>query len=255
MSEIVVKRKPFFYDHQIKRYLVQLMSCFAGYQVMTGKQRDGKRRFINVPIMFGDMSRLAAWALGGKNENAARTLPAMALDISRLKQDEKLRRAPGHTELYYYHEKTAPGSEAAFRTMIAERRMPVPYDLGVRLSIWASNNEQLHQLIEQIATVFNPELDILLSNSPVDWTFKSVLKFDGTINIGRASADVGAGTGEDQNYVASMDFTTTVHMSPPTKVYDAQHIESVHAVIKTLNSEIDWETMDIIETVVVVADE
>jgi len=60
MGTVTVRRKPFFYDHQIKRYLAQLMSCFAGYQVRTGKQRDGKARMIDVPIIHGDHSRIAA---------------------------------------------------------------------------------------------------------------------------------------------------------------------------------------------------
>lgn len=249
MGTVTVRRKPFFYDHQIKRYLAQLMSCFAGYQVRTGKQRDSQARMIDVPIIHGDHSRIAAWALSGGNENKAFSLPAMALEMSRLKQDAKLRRAPTHQETVGYIEKTEAGTMG--RHMTVERYMPVPYDMGVRLSIWASNNEQLHQILEQILVVFNPELDIILSNSPLDWSFKTVLTFDGNISLGRSSADVGAGTGDDQSYVASLDFTTTIHLSPPTKVYETKVIETVHVPIKTLNEQIDWDTMDVIDTLVI----
>lgn len=248
-SSVVVRRKPFFYDHQIKRYLAQLMACFAGYQVRTGKQRDGQPRMIDVPIIHGDHSRIAAWAISGGNENKAFSLPAMALEMSRLKQEPKLRRAPTHQETVGYIEKGDAGAEG--RHMTVERYMPVPYDMGVRLSVWASNNEQLHQILEQILVVFNPELDILLSNSPLDWSFKTVLTFDGTVSLGRSSADVGVGTGEEQSYVASLDFSTVVQLSPPTKVYETKKIETVHVPIKTLNEQIDWDTMDVIDTLVI----
>ena len=78
-----VKRKPYFYDSQLKRYIVQLLSLFAGYSVRTGRQRDGEHRFIDVPVVYGGMSRTAAYTLTGGNENIAATIPKLSLKIGR----------------------------------------------------------------------------------------------------------------------------------------------------------------------------
>ena len=52
-----LKRKPFFYDAQFKRLIVQVLAVFAGYQVRTGVQRDGKHHFMDTPVIFGGMDR------------------------------------------------------------------------------------------------------------------------------------------------------------------------------------------------------
>jgi hypothetical protein len=50
-----------------------------------------------------------------------------------------------------------------------ERLMPVPYKLNVKLDIWTSNTEQKMQIIEQLATLFNPSLEIQSTDNYIDW--------------------------------------------------------------------------------------
>lgn len=256
MVNYTIRQKPFFSDHQIKRYLLQILACFAGYRVRSGKQRDGKTRMISVPVVFGDNSRVASYHLSGGNENAVAPLPLIAVDLLRLNQSNEYRRAPQHVERMYYVERSTtgtegqPGSEIGKR-WTAERYMPVPYDMGVRVNIWASNNDQGFQVLEQIMSQFNPEMDIQLSNSPMDWIFTTTMKFDGDVNFGRGSADPGAGARDDPYYIYTMDFSLVVHMSSPTKVYEAKLIETIHANIKSLNEEVDFDTMDDLDSFVI----
>jgi hypothetical protein len=53
---------------------------------------------------------------------------------------------------------------------VVKRAMPVPYNMTVELSIWASNTQQMDQILEQILVLFNPDLQIQKSDAPFDWT-------------------------------------------------------------------------------------
>lgn len=257
MSQMLhkIKRKPYFYDAQIKRYLLQISSAFAGYTVRSGVQRDGNHRVIDVPVVFGDSSRVVAYLNAGGNENTVASLPVMALDLVRLKQNAEMRRSATHTEKIFYTpraDSTVEGtlSSAAAPDSGLQRHMPVPYDMGVRLSIWASNNDQGFQLTEQISTQYNPDVDILLSNSPYDWTFLSYLRFDGDVSLGRGSADIGAGK-DDAPYVYSMNFSTMVWLSPPAKVMAPNSVDSIHVRALELNVPVDFDSMTELDTLVI----
>jgi len=259
MAELKIRRKPYFYDAQRKRIIVQILSCFAGYTVRSGVQRDGKHRQMDVPIMYGDYSRMGAYVVNGGNENVVQALPIMSVSITGEQQDPVHRRSPQHYETQYYAERAVDNDEmgtAKGDEKIVQRYMPVPYIMNFDVMIWASNNDQGFQLTEQIMTQFNPEQDIQLSNSPADWTFMSILTFDGTIQAGRVALDVGSGTGDDPIYTWTMGFTLQpVYFNPPAKVYDAKKIETVHVPILDLNDPIDFDTMDEIDTLVITSAE
>jgi hypothetical protein len=240
-----IKRKPFFYDRQVARYLAQIMGVFAGYQVMTGLQRDGKPRFIDVPVIYGDSSRVAAWVMNKGNDNSMVPLPVMAVDMVSLKRNDNLRRNPEHFEVVR-HRKTETESDTI------ERHMPVPYDLGIRLAIWSSNTDQGLQLVEQLGAVFNGEIKINLSNSPFDWVFTTFLRAEAEFSIGKASAGIGEG-GEEKQTIFSIDFTTVIHLSAPAKVYSHSAIDEVHVNLLEMNDPLDFDSMDLIDNFVITA--
>lgn len=251
-----LKVKPYFCDNQIKRYLVQIMSCFAGYQVRTGLQKDGKPRFITVPVIYGDIGRISGYVLNGGSENVMNTVPVISVYMSNLTQKAEWRQAPQHFERYEFYERlTSPDGElldTKGRARIVERYMPVPYDMDLNVSIWASNNDQGYQLIEQIATVFNPDQDIQLSNSPTDWAFLTSLFFGGDINFEKA---VPSGTDVDPLYVYNLPFNTFIYLSPPVKVYDAKPIYEIHVPILEIEDNIDFDAMTELDELVIRADE
>jgi len=246
------------HDAQLKRILVQLMSCFSGYQVMTGTQRDGKSRFRDVPIIYGDMSRTVSYIVGPTDaDNTTVYLPIMSLYMTGLQQKADWRLSPQHVEKYNFFErardpegKLLTGQPGLKKTV--ERFMPVPYDLSVALSIWSSNNDEGYQLVEQIATVFNPDMDIQLSNSPADWTFLTSMIFDGKIEMEKA---VPSGADTDPLYVFRMNFNTTVWMNPPAKVYETKYIYSIHVPIKELEDGLDFDDFVQLDGLVIRADE
>lgn len=252
-----IRRKPFFADQQVKRYMVQILSMFAGFQVRSGKQRDGKHRMLDVPVIYGGNSRAVNWILGGGNENVVNALPIISVDLVGLRQRSDLRRFAGHTEKIYYDELvgTNPtdglGTEKGDRKVV-ERHMPVPYQMDIRVYSWSSNYDQVYQIAEQLMTYFNPDVDIQLGNSPADWASRSVVTFEGDVEITRTGVDIGAGTGEDSYYVSIMGFNISpVWISPPVKVYDAKEIQEIHLNILELNDPVDFDTMDQLDDIVI----
>jgi hypothetical protein len=257
---MAIKKKPFFYDAQTKRYLLQIMSCFAGYQVKTGLQRDGKPRFINCPIMFGTYDRVVAFLKSDGNINKEPSLPVMSLEIKGMRQADDLRRAPDFTSNYMFKTRAPATLETTLGSaegemMMAERPMPVPYIMTTNLNIWASNHDQLLQLTEQIGYHFNPTLDIMLSNSPADWTFLSYLKFMGDISFRRTALDIGGGTGSEQLHLAEMDFETLVHLSAPVKVKKASYIEKITTNMRHYEHGLDVNDMSVLDGFVIDVDD
>lgn len=250
------KRKPYFYDRQLKRLLLQIMAAFSGYQVRTGNQRDGKHRFLDVPIIYGDMDRVTGYIYQGGSENTMSYIPIMSLTMTSMSQKAAWRQNPQHWERFNYIERDStpdgrllegvPGKKKS-----VERFQPVPYDISVQLSIWASNNDQGFQLVEQIATEYNPDMDIQLSNAPADWTFLTSLIFQGDVAMEKA---VPSGTEIDSLYIYTLTFDTVIWLSPPAKVYETEYIYEINVPIKEIEEEFPFEDYDTLDGVVIRAD-
>jgi len=248
-------RKPFSYDAQFKRYMIQILAMFSGYQVRTGNQRDGKIRFLDVPVVYGDMSRVGGYLLNGGNENILNTLPVMAITDTGFRRKQDWVQNPTHREKYSYIERRkdtngkfligVPGEKKT-----VERFMPVPYDLAFQLSIWAPNNDQGWQLAEQIAQIFNPRLEILVSNSPVDWGAVSSVLFEGEVH---KEKEIPTGTDIDPAYVFNLNFSTEIYLSPPVKVYETKYIYNIQIPIRDLDYTLEIDEMMELDKVVIKA--
>lgn len=251
------KRKPFFYDAQLKRYYIQLMSLFSGYQVITGTQRDGKHRLIDCPVIFGDTNRVGSYILNAGSDNTMAHLPVISITIKTLDRKQDWVQNPTHTERYNFIERRkdpngkfligVPGQKKT-----VERYMPVPYVLAFKVSIWTPNNDQGYQLVEQIATAFNPRLDILLSNSPADWSALSTVLFEGNIDMEK---EVPSGTEIDPLHVFSMDMSTEIYLSIPSKVYETKYIYSIHVPIRDFEYDLEIDEMMELDKLVIKATE
>src|SRR6056297_895933 len=92
--------------------------------------------------------------------------------------------------------------------------MPTPYTLNINVDIWTTNTNQKLQILEQILMLFNPSLEIQTTDNYVDWTSLSVVNIAG---ITWSSRSIPQGT-ETEIDVATLNFTTPIYISPPTKV-------------------------------------
>ena len=209
----------YYYDGQLRRFLVQFIRIVSNFEVEFGKDRDGTRTLQRVPVYYGDSSRQAQVILKGNSENTLNAVPAMAAYISALTYEQSRMQEPNfvskmNLRVREYDATTGLYSGSQGDSYTVERLMPVPYKLGIKLDIWTSSTEQKMQLIEQIAVLFNPSLEIQSTDNYIDWTSLSFVLLTDVLWTSRS---VPAGT-EEPIDIATLTFEMPIWISSPAKV-------------------------------------
>ena len=209
----------YFYDGQLRRFLVQFIRIVSNFEVEFGKDRDGTRTLQRVPVYYGDASRQAQVILKGNSENTLNAVPAMAAYISGLTYEQSRMQEPNfvskmNLRMREYDATTGLYSGNQGDSYTIERLMPVPYKLTMKLDIWTSNTEQKMQLIEQIAVLFNPSLEIQSTDNYIDWTSLSFVQLTELLWTSRV---IPAGA-EESIDIASLTFDMPIWISSPAKV-------------------------------------
>lgn len=211
----------FFYDQQIRRFLLQFIRMVSNFQVEFGTTdpATGSKALQTVPVIYGDQSRQGAHILRGASENAMSSVPAMAVYISQFSYDRDRIQEPFHVSKIHLRQRaidpdTGLPTNQQGDAYTVERLMPVPYKLSLKLDIWTSNTEQKLQLVEQIATLFNPSLEIQSTDNYIDWTSLSAILLT---DVNWDSRTVPMGSDESIS-IATMTFELPIWISPPAKV-------------------------------------
>jgi len=208
----------FFYDGQIRRYLVQTIRLLSNFVV---KYADGT--LVRVPVMYGDQDRQVGNIIRQNSENKIQGAPRIAIYISSLEMEkDRLADATFVGKLHIRERDTEYNPETGHDEYTStqgsnytiERIMPTPYKLTVKADIWTSNTDQKLQLLEQILMLFNPSLEIQTSDNYVDWTSLSVIYMD-DLNFSSRTIPVGTDSPID---IATMDLSMPIWISPPSKV-------------------------------------
>jgi len=146
------------------------------------------------------------------------SVPAMSVYINSLRYDQKRLQEPFHvSKLYLRQREVDDNGEYTNQPgdmVTVERLMPVPYSLTLKVDIWTSNTEQKLQLLEQIAILFNPSLELQSTDNFVDWTSLSYITLTDT-NFSSRSIPVGT---EEPIDVATLTFELPIWISAPAKV-------------------------------------
>lgn len=157
----------YFYDGQLRAYMLQFVTIFQGLQVQTGRGECDEAQFISVPCVVGTKDRVVAAIFAGNTQNRVFSLPTMAVHLSSIEVASERRKV----QAYVDQRVTLPvGGVFPDDLTVVKRAMPVPYNVSMELSIYASNTQQMHQILEQILVLFNPDLQIQKSDAPFDWT-------------------------------------------------------------------------------------
>lgn len=209
----------FFYDAQIRRFLIQFMRIVSNFDVEFGKDTNGTRTLQRVPVYYGDPSRQAATILRQNSENIMNAVPAMSVYISAFNYDQTRVQEPNFVSKMQLRERQYDPETGLYNnqqgdTYTIERLMPVPYNLEVKLDIWTSNTEQKMQLIEQLAVLFNPSFEIQSTDNYIDWASLSYVQLT---NVLWTSRSIPAGT-EEPIDIATLTFTMPIWISAPAKV-------------------------------------
>ncbi len=168
----------FFYDNQVRRFLTQFMRVMSGFQVEFGQGATGQTVLQQVPVIYGDPSRQAAVILKQNSENMMNSVPAIAVYVSGLDYDRDRVMSPSFVSTLNVRERAYDPDTGNYLdrpgdSYSVDRLMPVPYKLSVKVDIWTSNTEQKLQLWEQIATLFNPSIELQSTDNFIDWGSQS----------------------------------------------------------------------------------
>ena len=224
----------FFYDEQIRRYLLQFTRMFSLFEVEYGRNEQGTSDLIRVPIRYGDASRNAQTILNQNSANSLNATPLMTFHITGMTYDRERMQEPYHVSKMMVRQRTWDPATESYETTQGnafqiERLMPVPYKLTVDLDIWTSNTNQKMQLFEQIATLFNPSLEIQATDNYIDWTSLSVCSLD-DVRWSSKTIPVGTNTNEPLD-IMTMTFSMPIWISSPAKVKKLGVVERVIANI------------------------
>jgi hypothetical protein len=236
---------PFFYDQQIRRYLLQFMRLFSNYQVEFGKDRNGTVIYKTVPCKYGDSSRNVASILRNNSENIMGNIPQISCYITGLTYARDRVQEPNFVSKMNIRERRwDPVNEIYESTQgnafTIERLMPVPYTLTVKADIWVSNTEQRLQLLEQILCLFNPSLEIQSTDNYIDWTSLSLVTLTDT-NFTSRTVPVGT---DDTLDVSTLTFEIPIWISAPAKIKKLGVIQSIVAGIYDAQGNLETENID-----------
>jgi hypothetical protein len=218
----------YFYDQQIRRWLLQFMRLFGGFSVKMGKDANGADIYHQVPVRYGDTNRMSQHILRNNSENTILSVPAISCYIAELLPNADRRLNPTFQDSVQVYEKTYDPTANTYIDQVGEtytldRHAPIPYDLTINVDIWTSNTEQKLQLLEQLLLLFNPSVNLQSSQNPYDWTSLAVVEL---INITWTARSIPQGT-DDIIDVASLIFQLPIYLSPPAKVKRQVLIHSI----------------------------
>lgn len=168
----------YYYEGQLRSYLLQFCNIFAGLKVQTGKGECDEPEYITVPIVVGSKDRVVAALNAGNTQNKPFALPAMAANITGLSLSPS-RKGIGVVDKRTY---LPAGGVYPNDLKVVTRVMPIQYLMTVDLAICASNTMQSHQIIEQILMLFDPDLQIQTSDTAFDWTKLTKVELVGISN-------------------------------------------------------------------------
>lgn len=229
----------FFYDEQIRRFLLQFARIFNNFQVEYGRNEEGTNHtLVRVPVKYGDWSRQAQTVLQNNSAGFMPSVPMMTFYISGLDYDRPRMQEPYHISKINVRQRTYDTATDTYETtqgnaFTIERLMPVPYKLTIKLDMWTSNTNQKFQLLEQIATLFNPALEIQSTDNYIDWTSLSVVEL---VSTQFSSRTIPVGT-EDPIDVATMTFEIPIWISAPAKVKKLGVVERIVASVFDANGD------------------
>lgn len=238
----------FFYDGQIRRYLVQFIRTFSDVKIESGNNDEGTLVQTRVPIMYGDPSWLVSNLLKGGSENTLMPSPLMSAWIVSLEQAPERRLDPARESSVNaiernYSETDGYGTEIGNRYTI-DRYMPVPYTLTLQLDVWTTTTTTKLQILEQLLTIFNPMVQLQQNSNKFDWS--SIFELE-LINVTWSNRGVPQGSSLERD-IASLQFKLPIWINPPAKLKHIKIIEQVvtnfHTAADLTDEEIDRNIYD-----------
>lgn len=214
----------YYYNEQLRKYILQFAAIFAGMHVATGKGEDGEITLLPCPIRYGSIDRVVGSITNRNTQNTPISVPMMSCYLTDLEMAPERRKGVGFVDRKTVFKE---GGVYPDDLEVLERVMPIPYNINMELAVYASNTDQSFQLLEQILMMFDPHLQIQISDESFDWTKITQVELMSVAN--EENYPMGA---EKRMKIWTFNFMIPIYISPPA----ALKKEVVHRVITRLGA-------------------
>lgn len=200
----------YYYNDQIRDYILQFMAIFAGLKVQIGKFEDREASLIPIHLTYGAKDRVVAAIFADNTQNKPIRLPAMSAYMNGIDLSPDRRKGVGSIRRETF---MPTGGQFPDDIKTIEQLMPVPYNSTMELSIYTSNRDEHLQIMEQIFMFFDPVLQVQKNDDTFDWTKITTVELVG-INF-------------EENYPAGIDrriiqttlsFLMPIYIAVPAKI-------------------------------------
>jgi hypothetical protein len=208
---MAIQQQAYWYNNQLKRYIIQFMAIFSGLQVQLGKTGQAEHdSLIPVTIHYGSHDRVVAALMADNTQNKPLRLPMMTAYMENLDIAQDLMHGVGMERRNSY---VPTGGLLPNDVEVVHQRAPIPYKMTVQLGIYASNTDQHFQILEQLLMLFDPQLMVQTSDSVFDWTRLT------TVKLMSISMDQQHPIGTDRRIIQStIRFEMPVYLASPADV-------------------------------------
>jgi hypothetical protein len=205
-----------------------LTRIFSNFQVEYGRDANGAPTLLRVPVKYGDATRQVSTVLQQNSASALPSTPLITFYITGMDYDRPRMQEPYFVSNTQVRQRTYDSETQTYETtqgnaFTIERLMPVPYKMTITCDIWTSNTNQKFQIFEQVATLFNPALEVQSTENYIDWTSLSVVELESTT---WSSRTIPQGT-ENPIDIMTMRFTLPIWISSPAKVKKLGVVEKI----------------------------
>jgi hypothetical protein len=153
----------YYYNEQLRKHIIQFMAIFTGMKVSVCKNDfASESNLISVPILYGSRDRVVSYIFQEQTQNKMIKLPMMSVSLVGL--DLARDRLSGQNQERKEIKLKRGGSipdDLQQHTMLK----PVPYEVTMELAINTSNTDHHLQMLEQIMLLFNPSLQVQVSDA------------------------------------------------------------------------------------------
>tara|TARA_Y100000766_G_scaffold250616_1_gene233747 strand:+ start:1408 stop:2460 length:1053 start_codon:yes stop_codon:yes gene_type:complete len=146
----------FFYNETIRKSVIAFGTLFNNINIKKFAS-DGKSiSTVKVPIAYGPMQRFLARVEQQSNfdDNVAITLPRLSFELQSYTYDPSRKASP--IQKFFFQ---TPDDKKKVKKMF----LPVPYDIGFRLSFATKLQDDALQIIEQILPFFQPSYQVTVN--------------------------------------------------------------------------------------------
>ena len=195
----------YYYHEIIRKTIIAFGTLFNDINIKHKKQDDSNFSNIKVPIAYGPVEKFLARLEQKQNlrERVAITLPRIAFEMNSIQYDSSRKVSTMQT----FIAKSNVDDKTVNKVF-----MPVPYNLGIQLSIMTQYNDDALQIIEQILPYFQPSFNITIDLVSAIGEKRDIPLILGGINF---KDNYESGYEEKRIIIYNLDFTAKTYLFGP----------------------------------------